>query len=186
MSIHGLIHHAKTQGNLLEIEPFRGLTALRRILLAAEARGLAEGPWTEVVEGWTEQEWQDRCGSLQEDFDWFLNGKRITVALDPSTDDDDCFLKRLYPIENEVWTIRSRVPSPGIRVFGSFAETNIFIATNWALRADLGQFGSDEWNAAIADSQARWTLLFGEQQERKRGNLNDYISREAISLDAVR
>ncbi len=189
MSIHGLIATAKEQGGLIEVEPFRPLTVVRHLFVTPEVNKLIEGPWDNVPKSVSDQltakDWEERCADLYGDFDLFLNGGQVTVALDPDNRNDECFFKRLYPIENEVWTIRSREPKPGIRVFGSFAETNHFVATNWALRYDLGDFGSDEWEEAIALSRATWTLLFGDQQMPKSGNLNDYIGKQAVSLDAI-
>lgn len=154
----------------------RPTTVVRRVVATEDVNKLVAGPWETT-------EWQDRCGFLVYEIDQYLNGGLVTVALDPGTDDEDCTFKRLYPAYDEVWEFRSRAPSPGIRIFGSFAETNIFIATNWAIRKDLGAFGSPEWDEAISKSHSAWLRYFYSRSLRKRGQLHDYIARQAVSVD---
>lgn len=185
----GLIDQAKEQGLLWEIEPLQpSWSVIRRIVATPDVYRLTTGgTWSEHEwKQWAESldEWHERCAQLVQEFDHFLNGGLVTVALDPGTDGEECKLKRLHPSEDEIWTFRSWAPKPGIRVFGSFAITNTFLATNWALRKDLGPFGSKEWAAATEASRVIWQMLFGSTP-RKSGQLHDYISRQAVSIDAT-
>ena len=52
-------------------------------------------------------------------------------------------MKPLRKRADEVWEIRSRAPSPSIRLFGRFAMPNVFIGTNWEYRSFLELF--DRW-----------------------------------------
>src|SRR5260370_41347186 len=49
----------------------------------------------------------------------------------------DAYMARLHPAADEVWEIRDRF-SPSIRVFGCFAEPDIFVALTWQWRSVLG------------------------------------------------
>jgi len=51
---------------------------------------------------------------------------------------DPAYLKLLAPARDAVWEIRSVRPAPSIRVLGRFAEYDVFVATNYALRKPLG------------------------------------------------
>jgi hypothetical protein len=73
-------------------------------------------------------EMEDRMGILQADLELFAEGQ----AIDPK------YLFRLYPAVDCVWEIRSVRPEPSIRVLGLFADQDVFIATNVALRENLG------------------------------------------------
>jgi hypothetical protein len=186
MSIHDLIDIAKEQARLYEVEPERASwSVIRRIVATPEVYKLVTLDWKgDEWMQWADKlgEWNDRCGSLVNEFERFLNGKLVTVALDPKTEDEDCTFKRLHPSEDEVWEFRSRAPSPGIRVFGGFAATNLFVATNWELRKPLGPYGSKEWAATIKKSRVAWQEHLGSSL-RKSGQLHDYISRQAVSVD---
>ena len=63
-----------------------------------------------------------------------------------------------------MWEIRSIRHAPSIRVLGLFAARNTFVATNHALREDLGGWQSREWNAVKRLARARWRTLFHTYQ----------------------
>jgi len=149
--------------------------------MTEEVAKLLNGPWESPDSEITETQWEYRCGFVHRYFDRFLNGKKVTVALDPRSEADNCFLKRLDPIEDEVWEIRCREPAPGIRVFGRFAETNIFVALHWRLRKEMGSWGDPAWDAAIWTCKQHWGTFFHDCKP-KSGNLNDYIARNAIPV----
>lgn len=176
MSIHDEVKFRCDEGRLF---PFTlaGADHARWIFMSAEVNELFTGPWEN-------QEWKNRFTDLSVDFEQFVSGGIISVARNPRK------AKRAYmsqlekPIER-VWDIRSRDPSPGIRVVGRFAEKDTFIALNWDLRCNLGEYGSDEWNYIINDCKTKWRQLFqpydalGNNERISEDNLNDYISSKA-------
>ena len=82
----------------------------RCLLATSEIHRLLEGPWADEDE-------ERRCGHLWEDFDRFIEGRLISVALDnPYRKPKSTYLARLDPGRDEVWEIRSRHPRRGIRV----------------------------------------------------------------------
>lgn len=111
----------------------------------------------------TEPEMEDRMGILQADLELFAEGQSI----------DPKYLFRLYPASDAVWEIRSVRPEPSIRVLGLFAIKNVFVATNIALRENLGGWQSREWKDVKRTARARWNQLFHTYQPIPSGNIHD-------------
>lgn len=57
---------------------------------------------------------------------------------------DSNILKQLEPYKYEHWWLRNRRPRPSLRVFGRFAEPNVFIGTHVEERSGLGGKWSDD------------------------------------------
>ena len=133
MSIHDLLDDAVARGLLFLVEPtMRSKPMNRRLYASPAVHRLITGPWADKEEEY-------RCGKLWADFDRFVEGRVVPVALDsPYTKPNDTYLSRLDPAEDEVWQIRSRAPRPAIRVFGRFAYRDCFVALSWRYRSKLG------------------------------------------------
>jgi hypothetical protein len=71
-----------------------------------------------------------------------------------------CQLKELKTKPPPVWEIRSRKPKPGMRLFGMFADVDVFIGTNLSNRIDLDNENSPAFKAAIRRCRTTWTNLF--------------------------
>ena len=173
MSIHDGIRHRCDEGRLF---PFTlGDGAPRRwLFMSKDVHELFTGPWKN-------QEWRNRCTDLSVDFEQFVSGQVVSVATNPRKA-KRAYMSQLEKPYERVWDIRSRNPSPGIRILGRFAEQNVFVALSWYLRNRLGEYGSDEWNFAIGDSKTRWRQLFhpydalGDDRKISKDNIHDYIS----------
>ncbi|HTO66034.1 MAG TPA: hypothetical protein VMM15_32830 [Bradyrhizobium sp.] len=111
-------------------------------------------------------EMEERMGALQADLELFAEGR----AVDPK------YLFRLYPAEDCVWEIRSVRPEPSIRVLGLFADRDVFVATNIALRETLGGWQSREWKNVKRTARAVWTQLFHTYQPVNSGNIHDLVT----------
>ena len=96
------------------------------------------------------EEWEKRVAELQADLELFAEG----APMHPK------YLFLLYPAVKAVWEIRSTGSSPSIRVMGLFAERDVFIATNFALREDLDGWQSRGWKDAKRLAGARWRHIF--------------------------
>src|ERR1700730_1705516 len=70
---------------------------------------------------------RERWAHLDADMAHFVEGGYINWGL----------MKWLDPQKQEVWELKSVRPKPSIRVFGRFAEPDVFVATNLAFRQDL-------------------------------------------------
>lgn len=91
-----------------------------------------------------------RFGALRADLEYFVTSERI----------DGKYLFHLYPAADSVWEIRSVRDDPSIRVLGCFATRDIFVATTYALRENLGGWQSREWKAIKRRARAKWNAIF--------------------------
>jgi hypothetical protein len=112
---------------------------------------ISEDLWALLTTTHEDEEMEDRLGRLQADLELFAEGQPI----------DPKYLFLLYPARDAVWEIRSVRDAPSIRVLGLFAEKNVFIATNHALREALGGWESREWKIVKRAARACWNRLFG-------------------------
>jgi hypothetical protein len=137
------------------------------------------GPWRDKID-------RQACGYLRREFDRFVEGGIVSVALDPFEKRFDAFLAILYPPEERVFALRVRAPYPGIRVFGCFADTNIFVATNWERRDLLpnSEGGSDpdtdEWKKERQICLARWRQVAQPYDPHEGNTIHDYINPGAV------
>ncbi|MFZ5674163.1 MAG: hypothetical protein ACOZAM_14475 [Pseudomonadota bacterium] len=93
-------------------------------------------------------EWEQRVASLRADLEAFVTLKDIGPK----------YLFLLYPGTKGVWEIRSVQEEPSVRVLGLFAARDVFVATNYALREDLGAWQSRAWKDVKLTAWARWRI----------------------------
>lgn len=145
---------------LFPIEPkARGTSARRALFVSEELWNVLSSP-----EG--SPDWEQRMGELRADLEVFAAG----YVIDPK------YLFLLYPATKGIWEIRSTRESPSIRVLGGFAGHDTFIATNFALRIDLGGWQSREWKEVKRTAQAKWRTLFHTYQPMKGTDLTKFVS----------
>ena len=106
----------------------------------------------------------DRYNSLQADLEIFVTGAPVTSS----------YLKPLRPRHKGVWEIRSKRPTPSIRILGMFASRDVFVATNHQLRAALGRFNSIEWKEASRLARHEFRSLLGD--DPIVGELHELVS----------
>jgi hypothetical protein len=158
---------------------------VRRLYLTPEIHALMSGPWHS-------EDWEVRCSSLAATLEAFVRGLLISVSLVPY-EHGDAFMGRLYAPADEVWDIRCR-QSPGLRVFGRFLETDLFIATNFAprsvpidgiLKTPLGdRKTSMEWDFCILNCQEEWARLFPSTPPVHGDQISDYLSNAIPGRDS--
>jgi hypothetical protein len=169
MSIYDAITQQVNAGALSLLYPaMPGTLVKRKMYISAEIRGLLDGPWSDT-------KWEERCGQLRADLDRFIEGIVLTVAEEPYKGKTS-YIKRLDPARDEVWEIRSRDPQPSLRIFGRFADKDLFVALSWANRADLGGPMSREWRDAKETCNAEWRKLFPAYAPKSGASLYDYLS----------
>lgn len=149
---------------------------VRALYASPVVHRLITGPWADTKE-------EIRSGRLWADFDRFVEGRLIPVALNsPYSKPRDTYLSRLDPAEDEVWEIRSRAPKPGIRVFGRFADRDCFVALGWGLRKELGGQGSKEFRQEVRSCLAAWRRIFPSYDAFKGNTVDEYISEKALPV----
>jgi hypothetical protein len=109
---------------------------------------------------------EDRKGALEADLEVFASGEPIGPK----------YLFLLYHSREGVWEIRSVKPNPSIRVLGRFVERDIFIATNFALRDDLGGWQSREWRDVKVRARAVWINLLHTHQPLVTTDVNRVVT----------
>jgi hypothetical protein len=134
----------------------------RFILVSPDILALLDGPWSSL-------ELEIRWKHVRADLERFISGGIIVVG-------NDGYMKALDPAEDEIWEIRCIDPDPSVRIFGSFAERDVFIALGHRYRQDLEGKESIEWAQAIRECKANWRRLFLTYPRHSGSNLNDYIS----------
>jgi len=175
--IRGLIDDADKRLYVVN-PPFPSEPALRTLLVSPEIHTLITG------QQWPNADWTRRCNALRADLESFVVGNYIGVSLTPR-EAGSAYMGLLAPEADGTWDIRSRDPSPGIRLLGRFAERDTFIAlipasrsvhSELMVRGPLGAFGSEEWNAAIKECNAEWRKLFPTYGPITGGNAGDFLS----------
>ncbi|MEQ5828066.1 hypothetical protein J3456_11930 [Sulfitobacter sp. NFXS29] len=131
---------------------------------------------------WIDEEFAYRLGLLEADFDRYITGDKIPVGMEPYDKGDNAFMARVDPAKYGIWTIRSVAPRPGLRVFGAFIATDIFIALTVRKRAELGGRGDRRWNTERENALAHWDRLFPETPPLTGGKLDDYFTEQAIAV----
>lgn len=170
MSIRDEIASRCKEGRLVPLVPaLLGLLSVRTILASPGLHAMVMGPWSN-------KETEHRANRLRADFDMFIAGQVISVAQDPYKKKKNAYMSPLDPIADEVWEIRSRDPKPGIRVFGRFAEYDVFVALNWAHRDMLGGPKSREFRDERERCKAEWRKLFPSYAPHTGASPHDYAS----------
>lgn len=160
MSIEEQIEWWKSAGGLFSVRPLAaGAVARRTLLVTKPLWDALEAPWDDEVE-------EERFSRLRADLDFFVEGGRI----------DPTYFKRLWPPRDCPWEIRSVRPSPSIRVLGRFAQRDVFIATTYERRSELGRFESREWKDAKRRALAEWRKLFPTYNALDGSSIHDLVS----------
>ena len=174
MSIRDEINARVAEGQLLMMVPMlAGASQPRVIFVTSELFDQISGPRADSTET------AKRMGRLRADFDHFSTGGLIVVS---SGREGTAYMKQLDPPENEIWEIRSRDPKPSLRVFGRFADTDVFVATNMLDRRSLGEQGSRAWRDECIRCGATWRRLFPTYGAHTGANINEYISSDVVDL----
>ena len=80
------------------------------------------------------------------------------------------YLKQLRPLSRGVWEIRSKRDAPEVRVFGQFADKDVFVAMAHEDRDILEEFEDRAWRFHIRRVEDTWKDLFGMGFTPKRSS----------------
>ncbi len=184
MSIRDLIDYWIDEGRLFRLEPILDSDPVERtLIISKEIFDLLEGPWQD-------DSWATRCGLLRGTLETFVKGQRIGVCLKPYAA-AKAYMGRLDKPADEVWDIRAIDPCPALRVFGRFAERDLFVALIWSPRSveipisqrpPLGPGHSVEWRNAIVESKAEWNKLFPSYAPLHGDEIHEYIKDNSIPV----
>jgi hypothetical protein len=147
------------------------------MLLSEEVKALLDGPWDN-------NDARYRAGRLRADLEDFIKGANLAVCLIPFAA-KTAYMGILSPVTAGAWDIRSRDPSPALRVVGFFAEPDVFVGLRWGPRSQrvpwttkppLGPRDSREWRDIIVQCQTDWRNLFHTYSPITGDNVNEYFS----------
>jgi len=165
MSIRDEIKRRELEGRLFIVTPTVPHVAPRRALFVMpELHQLLIGPWKTDAE-------EARWNKLKADLDHFVGEGLVNEG----------YMKPLKPRSDEVWEIKSRAPKPSLRVFGSFADCDVFVATSYERRSFLGAFMSFQWHRSTRRSRALWRQLFPTYDPFSGAIIHDYVSQNSIN-----
>jgi hypothetical protein len=174
MSIYDVIASRVKGQELFQVPSNLGFRRERQIVLAPDVKKFVFGPHTD-------QKVRTRRLKLEVELSWFVEGGSVAVALPDEMhlykDQPDANLRLLHPWRDEVWEIRSKM-QPQIRLFGSFAGPDVFVAVLWAYRKDLGE---PPW-VECETSKSEWKRFFPLCPPHTGRTVHDYITKNAISL----
>lgn len=130
---------------------------------------------------------KNRMQALLADLQAFASGDTQTVSLNLRKH-RTAMLARLDKPEDEVWELRHRNPSPGLRLMGRFAHFNMFIATEWYLRSQKVEWSDKEpigggdanYRKMIRACQQEWDNLFPNHSPHKGLDASEYLSQANI------
>jgi hypothetical protein len=182
MSIRDVINSRLAERALFLLEPVMPDDPVQRtMLISPEVRHLLSGPWGTDSDA-------RRANRLRADLERFITGQLVGLCLTPYQA-RTAYMGRLDRPEDEVWDIRSVDPSPGLRVFGRFAERDVFIALSWRPRSEdwasrkaLRSGKSLEWHFVILECHAHWKRLFPGYQPVRGESISDYVSENAFLI----
>lgn len=148
--------------------------------MSEKVKNLMDGPWTSSQCGL-------RISKLQADLEAFQRGGAIEMCMEAFVAEDS-FMGRLNPSADKVWDIRSRDPRPGLRLFGHFADPDIFVAFDWSPRSHdwngkqaLGDRYSELWNISKASCIEQWGLLFPNHEALDGVEVHEFVTKNAFS-----
>ena len=81
-------------------------------------------------------------------------------------------IKEILPFGNGVWEFRI-LESPQTRIFGTFIDSDLFIAFYMEKRSTLK---SQRFNDFANRTKSQWNILFGNKSMLLSSNINDLIS----------
>lgn len=166
MSIRDAIAQAVLQGEIAPLPHRLGIAAARHVFVTGEV-------WDFVTNG-LPKELAHGAAAGRRMLDSFTAGNRIVVSLNPHEKPAHCQLSRNAPVVDGVWEFRIRDPKPQCRIFGCFAECDVFVALSVMLRADLAERLA--YPLAVADNSSIWGGLFPGYEPIAGADINAYLS----------
>ncbi|WP_172125293.1 hypothetical protein [Devosia sp. 919] len=167
MSIRDAVASAVDRGELAPLShKLPGVVAARHVFVTGEV-------WDFVTAG-VPKEFAHKAAEGRRMLDSFTAGNRIVVSLNPHEKPAYCQLSRNDPVAEGVWEFRIRDPKPQLRIFGCFAECDVFIALSVTPKTQL--VGRLAYPLAVADNTSIWGGLFPGYLPITGEDINAYIS----------
>lgn len=144
----------------------QGVPAMRHVFVTGEV-------WDFVTAG-VPKDLAHKAAQGRRMLDGFTAGNKMVVSLDPHNHPAHCQISRNSPPEEGVWEFRIRDPKPQVRIFGCFAECDVFVALSVMSRDVLK--GRLSYPLAVADNSSIWGGLFPQHLPLVGEDINAYLS----------
>jgi hypothetical protein len=168
-----MIQEWERSGELFHLPPvFASDSARRWLFCSQEIWQACHGPWTSEKE---QKAWGHALGTL----DAFITGRTIMVRFPPSKN-RLALLALLEEETEDVWEFRCRDPKPQIRIFGRFAEADLFIALSWRFKSDCHT--GEHYEEAKEQCKKRWRYFFPSYKPFRGEDINDYVSENCVLI----
>jgi hypothetical protein len=154
----------------------RGVSSRRHVFLEASLHDRL----AQAMTGSTKDD--IRLAGLWADLDRFTSGSVITVGGDPFNKGQTAFMARTHPVQDGIFDLRSRDPSPGIRLFGAFCETDVFLGLTWKWRHELGSRHDRLFDLAVLEATGVWDRLLPDCRRLVSDRIEDCISDDFIPV----
>jgi hypothetical protein len=178
MSIRAIVTAWKTDGTLSVVQRDVETKAAARCVVAYQTVQQAfSGPWSSASE-------QDRYRTVKAIIDLFIDGEAMAVRVPPSKS-ARAQLALLDPTDDAVWEFRTRPGKKkgghryGVRVFGMFADKNLFVAMSPAFKEDL--LDESDYPREIEFCKRQWRMLFPSYKPRLGDPPDAYLSNWHLS-----
>jgi hypothetical protein len=171
MIIRDAIETAKASGALTPfVPPMRWVPGSRAFLMTRRLTG-------EVAAGIASLDPRrlERWEHLRADISHFVENGLVTWS----------FMRWLEPKKFEHWELRSVRPRPSLRVFGRFAERDVFIGTHVKERASLGAKWSLNWELEKLVCEDEWRLALDGSAPFRACAYEDYFTENAYRYPMV-
>lgn len=142
-----------------------GVEAVRHVFVTNEVWDFVGGPMMP-------KELAHKAADGRRMLDSFTAGNKVVVSLNPHDKPAHCQLSRIGPVEEGVWEFRIRDPKPQVRIFGCFAECDVFVALSVMSRDDV----EGNFPLAAADNASIWGGIMRDYDPVTGDDINAYIS----------
>ncbi len=133
--------------------------------------------WKSINGPWESSKDQANMGRARGTLDAFTTGLRINVRIPPSKN-VRAHLALLEDAEEEVWEFRCRDPDPQIRIFGRFAEKDLFVA--FLTRSKPEVVTDSDYLVAKEEGKRQWRTFFPSYSPHTGKSPDDYVSNCAV------
>jgi hypothetical protein len=158
MSIFAEIAIRSSAGEIVELEPCGPSDRHRQVFLTAEL-------YEELTKEQVSERFEQRYAQLQADLEVFITRPQLSPE----------YLFSLTPWEFGVWEIRSLF-EPQIRVFGLFLAKDMFLATHFEMRRDLGGIFKRTWKSEMAKAKDTFCRIFPGHEPLISNDANQLIT----------
>lgn len=144
-----------------------GDPTVRHMFVSQEVNESIQWPFPEHWDGY-------RLAEFRGTLDAFIKDEELRVGEDPFNKDGDADLARVHPVSADIWDIRTLNPPDGVRCFGCFAGTDIFVALTWDYRENI--HGAQGWEDQVQRCAGEWNKLFNPHPPFHGETLDEYLS----------